>query len=334
MGCKKKVESGIFYGQSVRKMSSELPLPVVDLDGEDVGAMKKGLFEYGFFYLQTSLFDAELIDRVYSESRSFFTQPTDVKLEAKANEFNRGYTRHEEEVLDPAHQKGGDRKEGYYIGRDQPAGLHPMSGPNVWPRSLEKTNWRATMEQYFELVCTVGFRTCQLLALALDLERTFFDEFLTEPMALLRLLHYSAEHSDPQQGVFGAGAHTDYGLLTLLSTDGVPGLQVYLKGEWVPVVHVPGTWVVNIGDMVQRWTNDHVRSTIHRVVNVSGLERYSVPFFYEPNFHTKVECLPNFCKDHPARYPPTTSGQHLLDRYSQTHTEFVDPRAEQEAAAS
>lgn len=145
-------------------------------------------------------------------------------------------------------------------------------------------------------------------------------------MAALRLLHYSARVSDPGNGVFGAGAHSDYGMFTFLVTDETPGLQVLLEGQWVDVPPLQGAFIVNLGDMLQRWTNDAFRSTLHRVVNRLGQERYSAPFFYEPNFDTHVTCLPGFSSpDNPPRHPPTTSGEYLLGKYMRTHKDFAGP---------
>lgn len=114
-------------------------------------------------------------------------------------------------------------------------------------------------------------------------------------------------------------------MLTILWTDGSPGLQVHLDGTWTDVAHVPDALVVNLGDMLERWTNGMYRSTRHRVVSVTGRGRYSCPFFFEPNFDTVVEALPGCCgPDSPPKYPPTTSGQHLLDKYAATHAGFEE----------
>ncbi|DBA97254.1 TPA: hypothetical protein ACH3X1_015002 [Trebouxia sp. C0004] len=124
-------------------------------------------------------------------------------------------------------------------------------------------------------------------------------------------------HSDIiLQGVYGAGAHTDYGLLTVPATDDNPGLRIYTKGKWAHVKPVPGTFIISLGDMLERWTNGYFRSTLHRVVNNVGKEPYSTAFFYNPNFNARVECLPQCCKHEPAKFPPTTSGQHVLDMYA------------------
>lgn len=145
-------------------------------------------------------------------------------------------------------------------------------------------------------------------------------------MAALRLLRYGAVKSDTAKGVFGAGAHTDYGLITLLSTDANSGLQILHDGEWIDVPPRADAYVVNIGDMAERFTNGKFKSTLHRVVNVSGLERFSVPFFYEPNFTCAVAPFPScLAPGEEPKFPPTTSGEHLVDMYRQTHAAFETP---------
>lgn len=139
--------------------------------------------------------------------------------------------------------------------------------------------------------------------------------------------------SNPSEGVYAAGAHTDYGMFTFLMTDHTPGLQVWRggaeqeDGSWQAVPPVEGAFIVNLGDMLQRWTNDVFKSTAHRVVIQEATEegRYSAPFFYEPNFDTLVACLPGFVKKGEVpRHVPVKSGEYLLGKYRHTHRDFVE----------
>lgn len=185
------------------------------------------------------------------------------------------------------------------------------------------------MEKYNRQVLMVGKRIVKLLALALNLEMNFFEKpgFLDSPMAYIRLLHYSAEVSIPEQGIYGAGAHSDYGMITLLATDGVRGLQICRNKDAVPqfwedVVPLKGAFIVNIGDMLERWSNGLFRSTLHRVV-IAGEERYSVAFFLDPNFDCLVECLPACCSaENPPRFAPITSGHYLIERYKLSYKDL------------
>ena len=237
---------------------------------------------------------------------------------------SRGYTPRAEETLDPEHQTCGDTKEGYYIGNKEQGEVEDTAsiGCNLWPDEQAFPSlggWRETMLAYFRAVHTLGMRLLRPLALSLGLPADFFLLKFSDPMEALRLLHYSAQKSDTSSGVLGCGAHSDYGMLTLLLTDDVPGLEILCGEEWILVPPRPNCFIVNLGDMLARWTNDVYRSTVHRVVNRCGSERYSIPFFFEPNFDCVVSCLDGFG---PAKYEATTSGEYLLSKYSQTHSMF------------
>ncbi|EKX39267.1 hypothetical protein GUITHDRAFT_76562 [Guillardia theta CCMP2712] len=211
-------------------------VPVVDMAGGEEEAarrMSEACREFGFFYLVGHGVEEELRAKLYEEMRRFFALPegTKEKYHTRTNSYNRGWTPMEEETLDPSKQTRGDTKEGYYIGREIPLEGHPMSGkplhgPNVWPSEEELPGWKETMERYFESVSMVGHRLLRLLA-------------LSQPMLFLRLLHYSEIKSSVDEegkGVYACGEHTDYGMITLLSTDENPGLQIKLKdGQWIDI---------------------------------------------------------------------------------------------------
>lgn len=237
---------------------------------------------------------------------------------------DRGYGVVGSETLDPQRQVRGDTKESFSIGDDALCESNkPFFRENIWPSSKQIPDFRSTMVQYHSLLTALGHRMLHLIALSLDLPRTFFDSNFTRPVTLMRLLHYSAEKSRPSDGIYGAGAHTDYGMITLLTTDGTPGLQLFDRNSstWFTVdTGGINTIVVNIGDMLQRWTNDRYTSTLHRVINTTGAERYSIPFFFEPNFDTPVACLPSCCSSQtPPKYDPISSGQYLMDKYAATY---------------
>jgi isopenicillin N synthase-like dioxygenase len=231
----------------------------------------------------------------------------------------------------------GDSKEGYYIGlpvpTSDPRSKKPLHGPNQYPSEEVLPGWRDTMDRYYSEITKLSRRVTGLVALALNLEESYFEKsgFLDCPMATLRLLHYSAEKSDLERGIYGTGAHSDYGLITLLATDDVHGLQICRNKDdvhqiWEDVAPIKGGYIVNLGDMLERWSNGLFRSTLHRVLS-PGVERYSIPFFFEPNYDTVVECLPTCCsEDNPPKYPPTTSGEHLLSKYQATHKGFDSHR--------
>ncbi|KAK9208595.1 hypothetical protein WN944_000953 [Citrus x changshan-huyou] len=152
-------------------------------------------------------------------------------------------------------------------------------------------------------------------------------EILGEPIATLRLLHYEGQTSDPSKGIYGAGAHSDFGLITLLATDEVLGLQICKDKDakpqiWEYVPPLKGAFIVNLGDMLERWSNCIFKSTLHRVLG-NGRERYSIAYFVEPSHDCVVECLPT-CKSekNPPKFPPVKYGSYLSQRYKDTHADL------------
>jgi isopenicillin N synthase-like dioxygenase len=216
-----------------------------------------------------------------------------------------------------------DLKEGFYIGpdviSDDLAGRFGI-GPNQWPADL--SGFRATMTAYFAAAQDLAIRVMNALALALDLPADHFAAFNHHPACRLRLVHYPPQPAHPEPGEKGCGAHTDFGSITLLLQDDAGGLQIQDTdtGAWFEAPPVPGTFVVNCGDLIARWTNHRFRSNPHRVINRSGRERYSVPFFFSGNYDFVVECLPTcLAPGEEPLYPPITTETHLADRYAATY---------------
>ena len=193
---------------------------------------------------------------------------------------------------------------GLEIAPDDPDLLsaQPFRSLNAWP-SLP--GFRETLLAYYDACAGLGARLHRAFACDLGLEPDYFDDKFDRPMATLRLLHYPAlpRGSEPRTG---AGAHTDYGNLTLLATDDVGGLEVHARdGQWIEAPVVPGAFIVNIGDCLMRWTNDIYVSTPHRVVNRSARERYSIAFFFDPNPDAIVETIPSCLRGR--RTPPLSA---------------------------
>jgi isopenicillin N synthase-like dioxygenase len=281
--------------------------------------------DIGFFYIVNHGVPAALVAETFAQAKRFFDQPAAFKARTaiETSACHRGYFATGGENLDPARQKSGDLKEGYKIGRDLPAhhplvaAGTPLHGPNQWP---DLPGWRAAMERHYAAMEALGRQLLHGFALALALPQTYFDEWLTTPMTTLGPLHYPPQTGRITPAQIGAGAHTDYGCLTILAQDSAGGLQVRnAAGQWVDAPPLEGAFVVNIGDMMERWTNGVFTSTLHRVVNLSGRERYSLPFFFDPDFATPVACLAT-CAGAGPKFPPTTAGQHLLDKINASFT--------------
>jgi isopenicillin N synthase-like dioxygenase len=185
-----------------------------------------------------------------------------------------------------------DLKEGYYFGREEPAGALPLHGPNVWPDEVpdlrtEVLAWMASMER-------VGQQVLAAMAAGLGLASDWFERHLTgDPTVLFRIFRYPP-HPDGAEALarWGVAEHTDYGLLTLLAHDGTPGLEVRVGSQWIAVDPDPDLIVCNLGDMLDRLTLGRYRSTPHRVRNVAGHDRISLPFFLDPAWDAVVEPLP------------------------------------------
>ncbi len=319
----------------VPKTRAALALPVISLAaleaGEgagrdnEVAALRAACLEHGFIYLVDHGVTPALIAEVFAETRRFFDLPMDEKrlMDKAHSACNRGYEPLGGQVLEPGAPP--DLKEGYYIGEDLPAddprvraGLF-NHGPNLWPVGLP--GWRETMETYFAVMVGLSARMMSALALSLGLGPDHFADFCTDPMATLRLLHYPPQPPNPAPGEKGCGAHTDFGALTLLLQDDAGGLQVWSGSKgWIDAPPVAGAFVVNLGDLMGRWTNQTYRSTLHRVINASGRDRYSVPFFYTGRADHVVECLET-CRapTETALHPPVTAIGHLMEMYSRTY---------------
>lgn len=273
--------------------------------------------EIGFFYVTGHAFDATLIDTMFDAARRFFALPADAKRALARNRVgdNRGYVDLHEERLDLSALA--DRKEAFNIGLELPTG-HPVRarrtlGENAWP---DLPGWRALMLDYYGRCLELGSRLHRAFSLDLGIAEDYFESSLDCPMATLRLLHYPAQR--PGSAGMGAGAHTDYGNLTLLIGNGVDGLQIRPRnGDWIDAPHIPGAFVCNIGDCLMRWTNDTYLSTPHRV-QPPARERYSIAFFLDPNADAVVAPIVGRSSE-AAKYPPTTGAAFLESRLNPTY---------------
>jgi isopenicillin N synthase-like dioxygenase len=330
-------------------------LPVVDIQSSEPHiTLRRACVEHGFFYLVGHDISPDLVQTHMDIQRQFFALPLGAKMRIKADSNNRGYTPMGNETLDEKNSIQGDTHEGCYFGLDVPpdsqlAKTFPLHGPNQWPDEGLIPNYKSIVEEYIAEMRKLGMRVLKLLSLSLNLPPDYFDPFFQHrPMIALRPLHYAPVKSDPDNGIFAAGAHSDYGMLTFLVTDDEPGLQIIKNnsrggGEWMDVAPMKGAFICNLGDMLERWTNGVYKSTEHRVINRNGRDRYSAPFFWEPAFDTVVEPIiiameeeelngegesahaghhHHHQQQQKPKYPPITSGEYLLGRYNATHEGF------------
>lgn len=309
-------------------------VPVVDISGlaafdpadrqAVADALGRAAREAGFLYVTGHGLDSVLIADLLAAARRYFAQPMPVKMASYigGSTNHSGYVPEGEEVF-----PGGkiDKKEAYDIGLDWPAGdpRAPMLGPNLWPAD---EGFRTAAGAYYAAISDLARRLFGGFALALGLPQDAFEAHLTCPPSQLRMIRYPFDaHAEPDQQ--GIGAHTDYEFFTLLHGT-APGLEVMNgEGRWIDCPPIPGAFVVNIGDMLEAWTNGQFVATSHRVRKV-GEERYSFPFFATCDSWTVVTPHPAFVTpDRPARYPAIVSGDHLMAQTIATFAYLKDRRA-------
>ena len=309
---------------------SEVPvIDIAPLLARDAAGMRRIAAEMraaaeliGFFYIANHGVDPALLARTLEASRQFFALPAAERLKLTVNQWHRGFVPAGQTVLVAGLKP--DLKESFNfsieLAPDDPdivAG-RPLAGPNQWP---DLPGWRATVQAYYDAIVGLGNHVLRGLALALELGETHFTDLFQRHIARARLLHYPPQDGPLAGDQFGAARHADYGCITILWQDPLGGLEVQNRaGDWIAAPFVPGTFVVNLGDLMQRWTNDRFVSAKHRVINRSGRERYSIPVFYDPAFDTVIECLPT-CQGpgNPARYPATTCGDWITAKYDKNY---------------
>ena len=281
--------------------------------------LRHACLDTGFFYVTNHGIPDSVFDGVFEATRRYFDLPDDERLAHRMDDrFRRGF------MPQGINQHPGfapDLKESYEIGVDLPldhpdvvAGL-PLHGPNRWPAECP---WLKTAaESYFDEATALGKRLLRAFAMSLDMPADHFLQWCTNPMVQMRLFHYPPQPPVSEENAFGVAPHTDYGMVTLLWQDPIGGLELRKRdGEWIGAPFIPGTLVVNIGDLFQRWTNDLYRSNLHRVVNRTGKERYSIPTFFNLDFAAPVSCLPTCqSEENPSKYDTIRAGDYLLSRF-------------------
>ncbi|MBN33188.1 MAG: 2OG-Fe(II) oxygenase [Rhodospirillaceae bacterium] len=305
-------------------------IPVLDLGpwmAGDEGALdrlaadlRKVCMEVGFYFITNHGVPQGLVDRTFEQTAAFHNLPAHVKAAYAINRHNIGYMAPRTSMQRSSTVHKATKPNlvaSYFMKRERSSddpvvveGL-PLRGLNQWPDELP--DFRGTMLEYMTAMESLGKRMLPVYARALELETDFFAASFREPSITLRISHYPAQDNfDGEE--FGTGPHTDAGFMTMLAQADVPGLEILLRdGRWHPAPVLPGAFLVNIGQMLTRWTNDIFPSTPHRVVNLAGRERFSIPFFFDPDFEATVACLPT-CQgtDNPPRHEPIRYLDHIL----------------------
>jgi isopenicillin N synthase-like dioxygenase len=324
-------------------MARDASFPVLDLAGFEAGSLgEKQAFgadvdaicrTTGFLAVAGHGVPDATVKAAWAKAEAFFALPSELKESAKAPYagYPYGYLAPETESL--ARSRGvaalPDIKESFNGGPARaPAGLADPEAlgfcfaPTIWPEAPD--GFREAWLAYYAAMEDLAARIMRAFAVALHLPEDFFAPFLSAPVSALRALNYPALASPPKPGQIRAGAHTDYGSLTILLPEaGSRGLEILgPDGAWVEVLPRPGAFIVNIGDLMARWTNDRWRSTLHRVVipgDGAAERRQSFAFFHQPNWDAEIVTLDARLEPNEApKYPPVRSGPYLMGKFKST----------------
>jgi isopenicillin N synthase-like dioxygenase len=304
-------------------------VPVIDFGGMLKGdaaskaqvatALKEACTNVGFFYITNHGVPRSLVDEMFAENVRFFQLPLEEKkrLYVKNSPHLLGYVGLQDENLDPLAGGKGDFHEAFDFvppdleidGKIVPGDFRQVG--NLLPENLP--GFQEVMTRYSIAMKRLSRQLFNAFALALDLPENYFEEMTNGAMTLIRILYYPHQPGPLDETRLGTGAHTDHECFTILFQDEIPALQVQNRhGTWIDAPRIPGTFIVNIGDQMARWTNGTFASTLHRVANMSGRARYSIPCFVGANADAVIEALPSCVSpENPAKFPPVVAGEYV-----------------------
>jgi len=308
-------------------------LPVIDLssasspeDRKEIGKQLVASVEtIGFFYVVGHSIDPTLLKNAFDSSREFFSLSEDQKQIIAVNQAQRGWMRKGLTRLEGS--ASADVKEVFFWGRevseDDPDVLQklPLVSPNQWPEQV-LPNFKANILEYYQAVMALGSSLLECIAYGLDKNPEVFREKYTKPLGRGQLVYYPPISADDLAcNSYSAAPHTDFGVLTILLQDSLGGLQVrHQNGEWIDVPPIEGSFICNIGDLLERWTNGKLKSTIHRVLNTSGKDRLSIPVFFDPNSDAWIDPRDFETLKNESILPPVKAGEYISGK---NHRNFL-----------
>jgi isopenicillin N synthase-like dioxygenase len=281
-------------------------------------AIRDACLTDGFFYVANHGVPASVIEAVHAQGQAFFRQPPEVKRVAAVNARHRGFN-----ALGDAHMyeaRKPDHKEFFSIGLELPeddpdvlAG-EKLRGPNNWPQGMPA--FRVALEAYYAAMLACGADLMRAVAVSLDLAADFFVASYRKPLQRTQIVYYPPQPVELGEDQFGVAPHSDFGCITLLWQDANGGLEVLERStrRWIPAPPIEGTLVINVADLLARWTNDRYASTPHRVINRSGRERLSIATFHDPDYQAVVDPRDLGTPDADCRYAPILAGEHIVGR--------------------
>lgn len=310
-------------------------IPIIDISALlDGGAVEnvamqiiEAASEIGFFYIKGHCIDRSLMKNAFHASKTFFDLPEADKASIAVNTDQRGWMATGMSRLQGS--KTFDLKEVFFWGAEI-ADDHPdliegkaLVAKNQWPNEVFP-RLRTDLLPYYDAVCAVAQMVLGAIAVGLDRPHDFFDPFYKTPLARGQLVYYpESSISDESEERFGVAPHSDFGILTFLLQDDNSGLQVKHKsGTWIEAPPVANTLVCNIGDLLQRWSNDRLVSTIHRVINRSGNKRYSIPVFYDPSSESIIDPVDFGMAKAQSNYEPIATGEYIMGRNKKSFSQF------------
>jgi len=286
-------------------------IPIIDIgdidqtDGTGIESIVRQIRDAygtaGFAYIINHGVDQALVEDLFQASAEFHALPRTAKMNIGLNGLHRGFI-----PINTSTDRNSklavvtkpNQSESFIMMREAPADDPAvragdyLAGANQWPDGLP--GFRDTVTTYHNTLTRLGHKLCRAIALALQTDTDAFAAAFAPPTTFLRLLHYPPQPTDPAGDLYGSAPHTDFGCITILAQDDVGGLQVRNQaGSWIDAPCIPAAFVMNAGDMLHRWSNGRLLSTPHRVVNRSGKQRYSCPFFFDPDVNVEIAPLPS-----------------------------------------
>ena len=285
----------------------------------------------GFAYITNHGVNPNLIDDVFEASRQFHALSLEDKLRIEINQFHRGYipintSTDRTSVIEKAARP--NQSESFMmmheLEQDDPDVLqhYPLAGPNQWPADLK--GFRQSVTGYHDALELLSNMVLKVFELALNTDS--LSSYFMKPTTWLRLLHYPSLNIEDPEDLFGSNPHIDYGFITILAQDEVGGLQVRdVDGDWIDVPYVKDHFVMNSGEVLRHWSNGKFLATPHRVVNRTGKERYSCPFFFDPNIHSRISALPSCVEEGvQSKYSDTVFGDMVMSHLRSNHDQHTE----------